>query len=167
MDTRVSYSHDARGFTMTEMVRDDDGNWTKTERTHRFDLADLPDTFEDGDGVTCLAAFGLQLKLQTAHSQLKGQATFAELADAYAEYFRDVLMNGRWNKPRKGGGRKAVNTVYLAQALIDAGKASGEIAAVAAKLATLDAEKLKTLAEAYAEEIRAIKEGASDVKLDI
>ena len=172
-NSRVNYLLTATGFKMVEMKQtgeDKNGKpiWEPTGVEREFSFTELPEHFSYGDGVVSLASYGLSKKLQDTFSQIKGDCNFEQLGDVYQDFIDNVLANGDWvRKGQRKGGASSGNLIYLAQALLDAGKAQGQVALIAAELAKLDKEKVKTLLEAFDDEIKALKAQAAEVTFNL
>lgn len=169
-----SFEFGPEGFTANErrVVRETEKGlpvWEPTGLSRSWKLADLPEKAKDGTDMRgYLAGYGLSKMQQDRCSQFRGKVTSEEYLELLDGVFQQ-LMEGELTKRRSGGKEAGASMlIALASVLLKAGKAQGEVGAVALELAKLPKETLQAVCKLYEKELaEQAKDSQASVSLDI
>lgn len=141
--------------------------WEPTGEVTVFSLSEMPERMQDGsEALKWLAGYGLSKLLQDRNSDLRGKLSPAEYLEALKATFADFKAGITGKRRGKGTAVNAVTLMRLARILIDEGRATGDLAAVAEKLAQAPKEKLAALIEHYAAKLADLAGEAEEVEID-
>lgn len=153
--------------TVTKMNEKGLPVWEPTGEVTTFALAQLPERMENGEkAIEWFAGYGLSKLLQDRNSDQRGKLSPADYLDLLKATFADFVAGTTGKRRGKGASITAVTFMRLARILLDEGRASGDVAAVAEKLAQAPKDKLTALIELYRDKLAALAEDAEQVEID-